>query len=84
MHPPSLSATDVLFRFDSTETIVVYAGRAKKEFLVYKNVLSSSSSRFFNGMLFNDWGETCEKRFSYPRRVLNYLGYTYTGCTPAT
>lgn len=75
--------TDVQSRFNFTETIVVCAGEEQKEFVVHKNVLATSSSKFLNRMLSNEWRETREKRLSLPEtrpEVLEvYLHWMYTG-----
>ena len=75
--------TNLLSRFDFTETIVLCAGEEQKEYLVHTNVLTTSSSKFLNSMLSNDWRETREKRLRLPEmrpEVLEvYLHWMYTG-----
>lgn len=63
---PLLTVTNVLPRFDVTEIIVICAGEEQKEYLVHRSVLKTSSSKFLNRMLSNDWRETREKRLSLP------------------
>jgi len=75
--------TNLLSRFDFTETIVICAGEEQKEYLVHTNVLTTSSSKLLNRMLSNDWRETREKRLRLPETqpgVLEvYLHWMYTG-----
>lgn len=81
--PQSLAETDVLRRFDFTETVIICAGEEQKEYIVHKNVLATSSSEFLNRMLSNGWRETREKRLSLPETLPDvleiYLHWMYTG-----
>jgi hypothetical protein len=75
--------TDILHRFDYTEAMVICAGEAQEEFVVHKGVLATSSSKFLNRMLSNDWRETREKRLRLPEAPPGplhvYLHWLYTG-----
>lgn len=79
----SLAATDVLPRFDLTETIIICVGEKQKELFVHKHVLTTCSSKFLNRMLSNEWRETRENRLRLPETrpgVLEvYLHWMYTG-----